>query len=127
MYEGMRSPLARLSLLGRFGLMSLAVVVVLGLAIGITLKRQIEDRALGRATQLAEVIADVGVQPRLTASDLARPLSAKRLDALDSVLDDHFTRENQLVRVKVFDRAATIVYSDDRSIIGESEAGDHGV
>src|SRR6476660_3023392 len=57
----MRPSTSRLSLLGRFSLMSLAVIATLGLAIGLTLKRQIEQRALARASQLAEVVAERGV------------------------------------------------------------------
>src|SRR6476619_1996132 len=109
----MREWSRRLSLLGRFGLMSLAVLVALGLAIGVTLKHQIESRALERATQLAEVIADVGVQSRLGPNDLDGPLPAARKQELDRVLHGRFAEENQLRRVKVFDASARVVYSDD--------------
>ena len=123
----MREWSRRLSLLGRFGLMSLAVLVALGLAIGITLKRQIESRALDRATQLAQVIAEIGVQSRLQPGDLARPLSPARLDQLDDVMRARLARDNQLERVKVFDGHGTIMYSDDRALLGESEEDDSGV
>jgi diguanylate cyclase (GGDEF)-like protein len=123
----MRHWSARLSLLGRFGLMSLVVLVALGLAIGLTLKRQIEARALARATQLAQVIAEIGVQSRVQAGDLARPLGRARMDELDDVMNSPLSRENQLLRVKMFDRAGHIAYSDDRALIGESEATDSGV
>src|SRR3954447_18877819 len=112
----MRHGSSRLSLLGRFGLMSLAVLVALGLAIGLTLKGQIESRALDRATQLAQVIAEVGVQSRVEADDLDQPLSPARLAELDDVLD-RLSRANQLERVKLFDREGRIVYSDDRDLI----------
>src|SRR4051795_11015995 len=83
---GMRQPTSRLSLLGRFSLMSLAVIATLGLAIGLTLKRQIEQRALARASQLAEVVAELGVRPRLERDDLVGALPAKRIRALDAAL-----------------------------------------
>jgi diguanylate cyclase (GGDEF)-like protein len=123
----MRHRFGRLSLLGRFGLMSLAVLVALGLAIGITLKRQIESRALDRATQLAQVIAQIGVQPRLEPGDLASQLSPARLDQLDDVMQARLARDNQLKRVKVFDRHGHIMYSDDRSLLGASEGDEEGV
>src|SRR4051794_34110478 len=123
----MRHRFGRLSLLGRFGLMSLAVLVALGLAIGITLKRQIESRALDRATQLAQVVAEIGVQSRLQPGDLARPLSPARLNQLDDVMEARLARDNQVERVKVFDRHGTIMYSDDRALLGESEHDDSGV
>src|SRR4051812_37614422 len=123
----MRQWSARFTLLGRFGLMSLVVLVALGLAIGLTLKRQIESRALGRATQLAQVIAELGVQPRVEADDLERPLSPARLDQLDDVMQARLSRDNQLKRVKIFDRDGRIVYWDARSLIGESESAEPGV
>jgi hypothetical protein len=127
MKGGMRHWSARLSLLARFGLMSLVVLVVLGFAIGLTLKQQIESRALGRATQLAQVIAELGVQPRVQSGDLERPLSPARLDELDEVMQARLSHDNQLLRVKIFDREGRIMYSDQRSLIGESEAGESGV
>jgi diguanylate cyclase (GGDEF)-like protein len=122
----MRHWSARLSLLGRFGLMSLAVLVSLGVAIGLTLKRQIESRALDRATQLAGVIAEVGVQSRIEPGDLERPLSPARLTELDDVMAA-LSRSNQLERVKMFDRGSRVIYSDARELIGEAEADEEGV
>jgi diguanylate cyclase (GGDEF)-like protein len=123
----MRPGSARLSLLGRFGLMSLAVLVALGLAIGLTLKHQIENRALARATQLAQVIADIGIGTRLEPADLESQLSLGRLETLDGVTRARVSQESQLQRVKVFNAAGRVVYSDDRSLIGRVERGVAGV
>ena len=62
--------------------MGLVVVAALGLAIGLVLKHQIEQRALAHAVQHARVIAEVGVQsaapPRRPA--LSDPARAPRRD-----------------------------------------------
>jgi diguanylate cyclase (GGDEF)-like protein len=123
----MREGSARLSLLGRFGLMSLAVLVTLGAAIGLTLKHQIERRALHRATQLAQVIADIGMGSRLERSDLESQLSFGRMETLDRVRDARVTQESRLERIKVFNADGRIVYSDDRSLIGHVEGEDGGL
>jgi diguanylate cyclase (GGDEF)-like protein len=123
----MRAVSARLSLLGRFGVMTLAVLVALGLAIGVTLKRQIESRALDRATQLARVIADVGVQSRLQPQDLTQPLSERRLIQLDQMVREPLARENELERVNVFDASGRLAYSDDHARIGAQETQDAGI
>jgi diguanylate cyclase (GGDEF)-like protein len=127
MYTGMARPEARLSLLGRFGLMTLAVLVALGLSIGITLKRQIEARALQRATQLAEVIAEVGVESRLAATNLDGPLPEARRAELDALLQGSFASENELRRVKVFDTHARVIYANDGRQVGENARDDGGV
>jgi diguanylate cyclase (GGDEF)-like protein len=118
---------ARLSLLGRFGVMSLVVLVALGLAMGLTLKHQIESRALDRATQLASGVAAVGVESRLQPADLEGPLGDARVDQLDAVVHEPLARAIDVERIKVFDASSRIAYSDDRSLIGESEADDAGV
>jgi diguanylate cyclase (GGDEF)-like protein len=123
----MRSRSARLSLLGRFSLMSLVVIAALGLAIGITLKQQIEARALTRAVQVAEVIAEVGIQSRLAPEDMVGGLSDERLDQLDGVLQSRFSRGHLVERVKVFNRRGAIIYADDRSIIGDAEPPRGGI
>jgi diguanylate cyclase (GGDEF)-like protein len=114
----MRHRSARLSLLGRFGLMTLAVLVALGIAMGVTLKQQIERRALERATQLAEVMAELGVAAQLDSADLHVPLTAIRARELDQVLRTNLFRAHGVERVKVFDADRRIVYSDDRGIVG---------
>jgi diguanylate cyclase (GGDEF)-like protein len=117
----MRLRSARLSLLGRFSLMSLVVIAALGLAIGITLKQQIESRALARAVQVAQVIAEVGIQSRLEPRDMKGALSDARLGELDGVLRSRFSRGHMVQRVKVFNERGTVVYSDDRALIGAQE------
>jgi diguanylate cyclase (GGDEF)-like protein len=107
--------------------MTLAVLVVLGAAIGLTLKQQIERRALDRATQLAQVIADIGIGSRLEPSDLQSQLSFGRMETLDRVLSARVTQESRLERVKVFNAAGRVVYSDDRSLIGHPEGEDRAV
>ncbi|HEX6391317.1 MAG TPA: hypothetical protein VFZ89_17775, partial [Solirubrobacteraceae bacterium] len=78
----MRSWSSRVSLLGRFTVMGLLVMtalgVGLGLAIGLVLKHQIEQRALAHAVQNARVMAEVGVQSRLQAGDLRYPITLER-------------------------------------------------
>jgi diguanylate cyclase (GGDEF)-like protein len=122
----MRQSTSRLSLLGRFSLMSLAVIATLGLAIGLTLKRQIEHRALARASQLAEVVAELGVRPRLERDDFVGALPARRIRALDAALRD-FAAERGVTRMKVFNGEGEIVYADDHSLIGEAERDESGV
>jgi diguanylate cyclase (GGDEF)-like protein len=114
----MRSWPARISLLGRFTAMGVIVVAALGVAIGLVLKQQIERRALERTTQEARVIAQLGVQPSLDKGDLHYPIPLTRLDQLDRQVGKRFFATTGLMRVKLFNRSARIVYSDDRTLIG---------
>jgi diguanylate cyclase (GGDEF)-like protein len=107
-----------MSLLGRFTAMGLAVVAGLGLAIGLVLKQQIEQRALGHAVQNAQLIAEVGVQTRLQPGDLRYPIPLERLDEIDRQIGTRFFDDNGILTVKLFNRDGRLVYSDDRTIVG---------
>ena len=98
--------------------MGLLVVAALGLVIGLVLKRQIEDRALGRAVKNAEVITQLGVQPSLAPDDLRFPIALTRLKELDREVGKQYFSDNRILRVKVFNRDGRLVYSDDRTAIG---------
>ena len=60
----------RLSLLGKFVVLSLLATVLLAVAIGSVLHERIERRALDNAEQLTRVIGDLTIAPRLTETQL---------------------------------------------------------
>jgi diguanylate cyclase (GGDEF)-like protein len=110
--------MARMSLLGRFTAMGVVVVAALGLAIGLVLKHQIEQRALDHAVQNARVIAEVGVQTQLQTGDLRYPIPLERLEEIDSRIGVRFFDANGIETVKLFNRDGRLVYTDDRAIVG---------
>jgi diguanylate cyclase (GGDEF)-like protein len=110
--------MARVSLLGRFTVMGFVVVAALGLAIGFVLKRQIEQRALNRAVDHAEVMAQLSVQPHLVHGDLRYPISLERLTELDHRVGERFFDEIGIRTVKLFNGEGRLVYSSDRTKIG---------
>jgi diguanylate cyclase (GGDEF)-like protein len=113
----------RLSLLGQFSLLSLVLMVGLGVVLATVLEDQIERRALANAEQIVQVIAQVGVAPRLVTRDLKRPMSQLRLSQIDTDLRQSGLGEVGFQRVKIFNSRADLVYSDDRRLIGENELG----
>ncbi len=117
----MRNRRPRLSLLGKFSLLSLLLIVGLGGVLAKVLESQIEHRALANAEQIARVTAQVGVAPRLVARDLTRPLSPLRLTQIDTELRQAGLSDVGLERVKIFNARGDLVYSDDRTLIGENE------
>jgi diguanylate cyclase (GGDEF)-like protein len=106
------------SLLGRFTVMGLLVVAVLGVALGLVLKRQIEHRALERAVQQAQMLTQLGFQPHLRTGDLSYPVSLERLEQLDRLIGKRFFPDSGIRTVKFFNREGRLVYSDDRTVIG---------
>jgi diguanylate cyclase (GGDEF)-like protein len=123
----MRALLRRPSLLTKFSLLSLLVVVALGMGVGAMLHERIERRALLEATKLAETMTSLGLQPILLPGDLAAGKGESHLDSLDEQLKLRDLDDLGLLRLKVFNGDGVIVYSDERSIVGESHPDSPGV
>jgi diguanylate cyclase (GGDEF)-like protein len=118
----MRALLRRPSLLTQFSVLSLLVVVALGIGVGSMLHGRIERRALLEATKLAETMTSLGLQPILLPGDLDAGKGEAHLDSLDEQLKLRDFDTLGIRRLKVFNADGVIVYSDERSIVGEQHA-----
>jgi len=111
--------LPRLSLLGKFALVSLIPIVLLGLVLAKTLQVQIRNQALTSARQLAALVAKLDIQPQLKPDDLSQGLTQARLQRLDQALHAGLVGE-EIARVKIWSRDLLVVYSDDPELIGRA-------
>jgi hypothetical protein len=123
----MRALLRRPSLLTKFSVLSLLVIVALGIGVGLMLQERIERRALLEATKLAETMTTLGMQPILLPGDLAAGQDDEHLDSLDEQLKLRDLDELGILRLKVFNADGVIVYSDERKIVGEAHPDSPGV
>ena len=123
----MRALLRRPSLLTKFSVLSLLVIVALGIGVGRMLQDRIERRALLESTKLAETMTTLGMQPILLPGDLAAGQGDDHLSSLDEQLKLRDLDELGILRLKVFNSDGVIVYSDERSIVGEMHADSPGV
>jgi diguanylate cyclase (GGDEF)-like protein len=114
----MRRRLPRLSLLARFGLLSLLPIVGLGLVLARDLRQSIRAEAISDARVVATLTARLRIQPLLRPSDLrAGRLGAERMRGLTETLRSELGPED-VARIKLWDRDGRVVYSDDPSIVG---------
>ena len=111
----------RLTLTQRVALMSLVPMVVLGFVLTGVIERQVESHSVADASQSARLIANIGIQPRLTPHELAAGLTAPEIRQLDQQLRSRSTTEN-LARIKIWNTDHVVVYSDDHHLIGHSFA-----
>jgi two-component system, NarL family, sensor kinase len=109
----------RMSLLAKFGVLSLVVIALLGVVLANTLRTVIANRGLADARLAAEVAVRVGIQSQLTPEDLDRGVSPSRRRLLDSGVYGGAT-DAVIARIKVWNRARTIVYSDDPGLVGQT-------
>ncbi len=115
----MRRGRMHLSLTGQVALLSLIPIVVLGFALARVLQAQIVSRTLADAGESAQLVARLGIQPRLTPRDLREGLSARGIRALDEQLRARSV-SSDLARIKIWNNRGRIVYSDDHALIGRS-------
>jgi diguanylate cyclase (GGDEF)-like protein len=112
----------RLTLTQRVALLSLVPIAVLGFALTSVIERQVEDHSIASATQSARLIAEIGIQPRLTAGELRHGLTPTEVGELDEQLRSRSTTED-LARIKIWNIGHTVVYSDDHRLIGRTFPG----
>ena len=108
-----------LSLTQRVALMSLVPMVVLGFVLTRVIEQQVESHSVADASQSARLIANIGIQPRLTPHELAVGLTQAQIRQLDLQLRARSTTEN-LARIKIWNAAHVVVYSDDHRLIGHT-------
>ena len=87
------------------------------------LARQIETRVteenLRSATEAAELITSLGIQPLLSKSDLEAGLTDSELARLDERLRADLLG-TQFARIKIWNIHSEIIYSEDPSLVGRS-------
>jgi diguanylate cyclase (GGDEF)-like protein len=108
----------RLSLTGQVALLSLIPIVALGVVLAWVLRSQIVSRTLADATQSARLVARLGVQPRISPSELEHGLSVNGIEGLDRQLQARSVTHD-LARIKIWNNHGLIVYSDDHRLIGQ--------
>jgi diguanylate cyclase (GGDEF)-like protein len=113
----MRRGLPRLSLTQQVALLSLIPILALGFALARVLQAQIVTRAVDDASQSAQLLARIGIQPQLTPADLHSGLSGARVRALDRQLSAR-SATRDLARIKIWNTRHEVVYSDDHALIG---------
>ena len=109
----------RLSLTQQVALLSLVPIVALGFVLARVIQTQIVARTLADASQSAQLIAHIGVQPRLSQRDLREGLSASGVRALDQALSGRTVTQN-LARIKIWNARDVAIYADDHRVIGHT-------
>jgi signal transduction histidine kinase len=92
----------------------LVVVIVIGVFLALAQRRTAVSEAIRDARTLAELEAEDVISPLLT-DDALVPGPAR--DALDRVVRERVLGSH-IVRVKIWDAAGQVVYSDDRALVG---------
>jgi signal transduction histidine kinase len=103
----------------RFGLLALLPVVALGAVLAHVLNADVQQRYLDTSRTSATLITQVGIQPLLNSQQLTSGLSRTEVLQIDDKLQGAAVSQ-EVSRIKVWNRAGTIVYSDNQVLIGKT-------
>ena len=99
------------SLLVRFAVVSLVLVVLLGVLMAQLLASMIAARGLQSATDAAVLTTTIAVQPLLTANDFTRELPADKVAALDRMVQGS-RAGTEIARIKIW-HGKKLLYTAD--------------
>jgi signal transduction histidine kinase len=105
--------------LARFGLLALVPVLALGAVLAHELNVDVQQRYLDTARTSASLIARVGIQPLLDEQMISNGMSASDIQTVDLRLQGAAVSDD-VRRIKVWNRAGTVVYSDNPVLIGKT-------
>jgi len=86
-----------LSLTGQVALLSLIPILALGVILAEVLQSRIVSRTLADAGESAQLVAHLGIQPRLTPRELRGGLSSQEIRSLDEQLRELAMSEDTVV------------------------------
>src|SRR3954470_9600074 len=107
----------RLGLLGRFSVLSLVSLALLGLVLAHFSSDRIHDRAVATAAQEAELMVNFGITPQLAAADLSEKMSVEAIHTLDALLQSGYT-STPVKQIRIYNSHSRVVYSDNRKAMG---------
>ena len=106
------------SIVWPFAITSLIVFALIGLGIALVRTGDLRARSEQAATVRAELIAQGIVAPLLTSDDVVAPIRGPRYAELDRAIEEFAIEDTDVVRVKVWRRDGTILFSNDPGEVG---------
>ena len=94
-------------------------VVALGIVIAQELNTDIQARYLATGRTSATLIAQAGVQPLLNDQELSAGLTTDQVDQINQRLQGA-SLSDEVRRIKVWNRAGKVIYSDNPALIGRT-------
>lgn len=107
-------------LVGRFVAGAVAAVVATGLGVAVLTVRTVVARAEQVASFHAAFVTEAVLVPAVRGIPLDRPLSGRALRSVDAVVRNRIVGDGRDVRVKIWARDGTVLYSDYTPLIGRS-------
>lgn len=108
----------------RFAAASLAAFVLVGSASMVVMTRYARARAESTGVYHTEFVATAILAPALAHVDLSHPVTGPEYERLRSLVQQRVMSDGRTVRVKIWRPDGTIVFSDDRRLVGQRFPGE---
>src|SRR5437016_6311320 len=106
----------KLTLLSKFSITSLGLLLVLGVALGWGIQHHLEQNALQQEAESAADQATSILGPNLKSSDLSGPIDPARYAQIDALIRKDLLNKH-IARVKIWSPDGAVLYSDDKSLV----------
>ncbi len=114
----MNRPRFQFSLLAQFSLLSFVTLALIATVLGYVLQQKLVESALAQEADNAIDQAQSIIAPALLVSDL-NGLAPQKLDRLDAEIRSRVLNR-RIFRVKIWNTLGVLIYSDQRSLIGQT-------
>jgi signal transduction histidine kinase len=112
-------------ILAWFALTSLVVFVLIGVVISMFRARDVREREERAAAGRAQLVATQAIEPLLTPTDVAIPVTGSRYDVFERRVASIQRAQPGIVRIKIWATDGLVLFSNDRDQVGmRSEIGD---
>lgn len=111
------------TLLTTYSLVGLLVTFAMAAVLGYVMQKDLTDEELRSSSEMAAHQVAKVIGHHITPSDLARGMSPQAQERLDQLVRADL-RSGDVVRVKLWNRSGTVVYSDSDAAMGMSNPSD---
>ena len=111
----------KLSLITKFGVISAVPIILLGLVLSQILTSFVRDRAITSTRRSIQVGASIGIQPHLSADELASGFTSAETRELEEILGGQTFLDGTVEEYAIFNRALEEVYGVSSSQQGDTE------
>jgi HD-GYP domain-containing protein (c-di-GMP phosphodiesterase class II) len=109
----------KINLLGKFSILSFILLGALAFILSWIIQQQLENYALQIVADEAVVQVVSHIDKYVTAADFPGPIHPDRALQLDELMREYIFVGDNIVRVKIWNRAGVVIYSDVKELVGQ--------
>ena len=109
----------KISLLRKFSILSFILLVTFAFILSWIIQQKLEKYALQLVADDAAVQVVSHIDKNLTAADFPGPIHPDRALQLNKLMREYIIVDDNIVRVKIWNRAGVVIYSDMKDLVGQ--------